>query len=183
MTTNFIVSRTNSVDGELVEFGPLDQVEMKKLAIPSSLARVVSYPELSLVIELSCTFTGDRIDITKMVIQSSDSFIATRDLTQLALPSVSRAISLESIPGSSYWTSQSNPSITENRAFLAQLYWLEHVSWGSPRAAIMNLTSWSRTNANWHIKKLAKEFELPGAHAIPASKREATMDELIKSLE
>jgi len=182
MPTNFRVTRTNSVDGELVEFGPLDQVEAKKLAIPASLTRVVSYPELSLVIELSCTFTGDRIEITKMVIESSGSFIATRDLTQLALPAVMRAIALESIPGSSYWTSPSNDSVTENRAFLAQLYWLEHVSWGSPRATIMTLTSWSRTNANWHIKKLAKEFELPGAHAIPASKSEVTMDVLVKSL-
>jgi hypothetical protein len=53
----------------------------------------------------------------------------------------------------------------EGPTFLAQVYWFEHISLGSPSGSIMNYMHWSRTNANFHISKIAKTYSLPGAHS------------------
>jgi hypothetical protein len=167
MPTEFSIRGDRREDGPLVSFGPLDAVTASQLAIPGSLVRRVSYPALALEVELSCAFTGDRLEIVKMTIVSQQSYIATKDLTQLALPQVIREIVCESVPNSDHWLIQNTNSLNHPRsdAFLAQLYWFEHVSWGSPRATLMTFMGWSRPYANTRIKKISKEIKLPGAHS------------------
>jgi hypothetical protein len=167
MPTEFSIRGNQSDDGPMVSFGPQDVATASQLAIPGSLTRNVSYPSLALEVELSCVFTGDRLEIVKLAIASRHSFIATKDLTQLSLPQVIRAIVCESVPNSDSWLPQSPNSFNQSRseAFLAQLYWFEHVSWGSPRATLMAYTGWSRPYANTRIKMISKDFKLPGAHS------------------
>lgn len=167
MPTEFSIYGDKKEDGPLVSFGPLDTMNSSRLAIPGSLVRRVSYPALALEVELSCAFTGDRLEIVKMTIASKQSYIATKDLTQLALPQVIREIVRGSVPNSDHWSIQNTNSLNQPRsdAFLAQLYWFEHVSWGSPRATLMTFMGWSRPYANTRIKKIAKEIALPGAHS------------------
>lgn len=167
MPTEFSIQGDKRGDGPLVAFGPNDAAAGFRLAIPGSLVRKVSYPSLALEVELNCAFTGDRLEIVRMTIASRQSFIATKDLTQLALPQVIRRIVCESVPNSDRWLIHDANSFNQSRSeeFLAQLYWFEHVSWGSPRATLMTYMGWSRPYANTRIKKIAKEFALPGAHA------------------
>jgi hypothetical protein len=137
------------------------------MSIPNRLTRTVTYPELGLEIELECVFSGERLEIAKMTVQGVGGYIATRDLTQLSLPQVMRAIVSEAVPEANRWSQLENES-QSNRltdpCHLAQIYWLEYVGWGTPRARIMKYMGWSRANANFHIKKINKNFPLPGAH-------------------
>jgi hypothetical protein len=86
----------------------------------------------------------------------------------LALPAVIRAIAIEVVPNAELWAHLDSSDILkhEGQTFLAQVYWFEHISWGSPRGSIMAYMNWSRTNANFHISKIARKFPLPGAHSI-----------------
>ena len=167
MPTEFSIQGDRRDDGPLISFGPLDAATSSQLAIPGSLVRRVSYPALALEVDLSCAFTGDRLEIVRMTIISRQSYIATKDLTQLALPQVIREIVCGSVPNSDQWLIQDTNSFNHPRsdAFLAQVYWFEHVSWGSPRATLMTFMGWSRPYANTRIKKISKEIKLPGAHS------------------
>lgn len=190
MDTNFVLTRSKQSDGKLVSFGPLDQASMTQLSIPETITRVVNYPALELEVEITCRFSGERLEVTNMNIRGHGTYIATAALTKLSLPQVIRAVALEAIPNVAHWTNPKPEFLDGNRAFLAQVYWLEHASWGAPRTAIMELKGWSRPNTSFHIKGIAKEFQLPGAHAAQSEKqkqlrkqgREVPMEKLIESL-
>lgn len=154
-------------DGKRVDFGPFDQETGTQQSIPVSLTRKVVYPDLEVSALVKCVFTGDKLEIESITVMQGAKFVSTKVLTQLALPGVIREIAIEVIPNAQLWA---NPGVhkmgkPQGPAFLAQVYWFEHVSWGSPRGSIMNYMSWSRTNANFHISKLARQFGLPGSHA------------------
>lgn len=168
MDQNFSIHRTKPHDGELVQVGPADSATGLVLRVPSSMQRLIRYRQLNLEVLLDCVFSGDRIEVVRLTIEGQGRFIATKDLTQLSLPLVIRDLAVEVIPGGETWLHASTKPGTNSprtQEFIAQLYWFEHLSWGSPRNALMNYMGWSRTNSNWHIKKLAKQFRLPGAHA------------------
>lgn len=182
MNKNFVVTESGRKDGKLVPFGPLDQTSMTQLTIPETMTRLVNYPELELEIELTCAFSGERLEVTNLNIKGHGTYIATRTLTQLSLPQVIHEIAFSSIPNIEHWTKPTPELLSKNKAFLAQLYWLEHASWGTPRNTIMELKGWSKPNTSFHIQKIAKEFGLPGAHAKSQPKREVTMDQLVDSI-
>ena len=168
MNYSFKVERTGTPDGKTVTFGPTDPETGVTLSLPATFTRRVSYPGHGLAVILECVFTGDRIEVESLKIERVAKFISTKVLTQLALPAVIRAIAEDAIPNSSRWASLNSTSDNkaENAEFLAQIYWFEHVSWGSPRASIMAYMNWSRTNANFHISKFSKNMPMPGAHAL-----------------
>ena len=168
MNDTFTVTSSAVQDGDLVAFGPFDPQTGWQLQIPCTLTRKVVYPALRLEILLDCVFSGDRLEISKLSIEGLDAYVATRDLTQLALPAVMGEIVATSVPAAERWSAplaQSNSNRLTNAGYLAQLYWFHYAGWGAPRAAIMNYMSWSRANANFHIKKIAKLFQLPGSHS------------------
>lgn len=167
MESSFKIEPAGVEDGQRIEFGPFDQESGTQQSIPSTLTRRVIYPELGVSALIECIFTGDRLEVQSLSVQNSGKFVSTKVLTQLALPSVIRAIAMEVIPNARIWASLDSNEILkkEGPTFLAQVYWFEHVSWGSPRGSIMNYMNWSRTNANFHISKIARNFPLPGAHA------------------
>lgn len=168
MGLSFKVEVVGVPDGELVNFGPFDQETGTQQSIPTSFSRRVIYPELEVAAIVQCLFTGDKIEIQSIQVENNGKFVSTKVLTQLALPSVIRAIAIEVVPNSSLWAKldPNQEFKLEGPTFLAQVYWFEHISWGSPRVSIMNYMNWSRTNANFHILKISSNLPLPGAHAI-----------------
>lgn len=170
MNENFTISRTDVKDGHPIAFGPVDKETKRQLEMPQTFTRRVEYTDQPLVAELSCVFDGEKIQVKKICVEGQNSFVTSRDLTQLALPSVIRQIGLQVIPDSEYWTKswQDDHSIKEGLKsdpyFLAQLYWFEHVTWGSPRVAIQQYMECKRTTANYHIRLAAAVTPLPGLH-------------------
>ena len=154
-------------DGKAVDFGPFYPETGTQQSIPSSLTRKVVYPELGVSAMVECVFTGDKLEIQRISVENNGKSVSTKVLTQLALPAVIRAIAVEVVPNAKLWAElKSNQEFKlEGPTFLAQVYWFEHISWGSPRGSIMSYMSWSRTNANFHISKIARHFPLPGPHS------------------
>ncbi len=170
MNETFTISRTDVKDGNPIAFGPMDKETKRQLEIPETFTRRVSYADLSLVAELSCVFDGEKIQVKKICVEGQSAFVTSRDLTQLALPAVIRQIGFQVIPDSEYWTKawQDDHSIKEGLKsdpfFLAQLYWFEHATWGSPRVAIQEYMAVKRTTANYYIRLAATVTPLPGLH-------------------
>lgn len=163
----FKLEPTGIVDGKRQDFGPDNPQMGTQASIPSTLTRKVIYPELEVSALIECVFTGDKLEVQSLNVQNNGKFVSTKVLTQLALPAVIRAIALEVVPHAKLWVNLDTNEYPKNDSptFLAQVYWFEHVSWGSPRGSIMRYMDWSRTNANFHITKIAKLHALPGAHA------------------
>ena len=159
---NFLISRTENEDGPLREFGPGDK---GRLQIPSYLERHVDYPELGLSATIGLEFSGERLEIRRLCVEGSGNgenrFVATKSLTLLALPAVIGQIAKDLVPESRRWEvppGDQNFKMQIDPMELAQLYWFEHISWGRPRATVMALTGWSRTNTNFHFNKLEQQF-------------------------
>jgi hypothetical protein len=171
MGLSFKLETVGVPDGKPVDFGPFDQETGTQQSIPSSLSRRVIYPELGVSAVVECVFTGDRLEIERISVENNGKFVSTKVLTQLALPAVIRAIAIEVVPNAKLWAElKPNQDFKlEGPTFLAQVYWFEHISWGSPRGSIMSYMGWSRTNANFHISKIARDFPLPGPHSQEAT--------------
>ncbi|WP_296632480.1 hypothetical protein [Rhodoluna sp.] len=172
MSLSFKLESAGVPDGKTVEFGPFDHETGTQQSIPETLTRRVIYPDLGISALVECVFTGDKLEIQTISVQSIGKFVSTKVLTQLALPAVIRAIAIEVVPNARLWAHLDANEILkrEGPTFLAQVYWFEHISWGSPRGSIMAYMKWSRTNANFHISKIARNFPLPGAHSLEKKK-------------
>ena len=157
-------------DGELVHFGPRDEITGRHLAIPRTFSRIVENSALGFELQLWCEFSGDRIEVKKLTIDAGDGEISSRKLLQLGLPAIVRHIAFEVVPGAAFWTfegQERNPdwhAANTDHEFLAQMYWFEHISWGSPRQEIMRYFGMKRTAANSLIRKIARYIKLPGSH-------------------
>jgi hypothetical protein len=167
MEAIFELESIGKPDGKSVEFGPYDHETGTQQSIPSKLTRRVVYPQLEVAAVVECIFTGDKIEVQSIRVENDGKFVSTKVLTQLALPAVIREIAIQEVPNSKFWSQldKDNPRKLTGPTFLAQVYWFEHISWGSPRGSIMNYMGWSRTNANFHISKIARNFGLPGSHS------------------
>lgn len=163
MENNVDIQSTHRADGPLTLAGP-EMPDLKfQLMVPSALEREVLYGQDEPRLILRLVFSGERFEISQLTVHGETHFVTTQFLTQLALPKLIRRIGTETIPNTSTWipTEGEDEMGIESYDYLAQLYWFEHVTWGSPRAAIMKYTGWSRANSNWHIRKIRKEFSLP----------------------
>ena len=167
MTSNFRISESDKPDGLLVSFGPLDPDTGWQLQIPKTFTRKVSYEELGLDVKISCTFTGQKVEIRSLTVTSADQEVTSRSLTQLALPEVIYEATLSAIPESKRWdlsnkkTRLEYGSVDSKSLFIAQLYWLEHVSSGTPRAAIMNYLNAPRPTVNQWLREFKKSGNIP----------------------
>ena len=170
MSDVFIIKTEGRVDGPLQEFGPVSIQTGKRLTVPSPMRRQVYYPSLAYLVELTCVFTGQRIEIESLEIHGDGAFINTQYLTQLSLPEVIREIAKEVEVNSEFWacrTRSMDELRVDDASLIAQIYWYEHVTWGSPRAAVMSYMGWSRTNTNWHLRKISDQYKLPGNRIQP----------------
>lgn len=168
MSLGFEISPTDVADGPLVAVGPAAAQVEKVLLIPQFFERRVTYSEPSLVVTLQCEFSGERYEIRRITVEGSGTFVSSRDLTQMKLPALMRAMALEAVPDAAFWSRELQKLAAEkssNYSFLAQVYWFETITWGNPRMEIMQWMGVARTTANENIRKLAKLFSLPGGHS------------------
>ena len=167
VSTPLHIEETSAADGALVYFGPIDPESKRQLAIPSTFERQISDQELGLKLTLSCVFTGEKVEVSRLLISSDNQGnISSRVLAQLGLPSLIREVTMFVVPNSEFWVvSKNRDSILEvtstNFAYLAQVYWLEHVSHGSPRQELMKLLGIPRSTCNLLLRKIKDVYLLP----------------------
>jgi hypothetical protein len=162
-----IILETEKADGRLVDICGYLPFSLHQLRVPSSASRSVvrtpDVPELSISLVFS-EKTG-RFEINHLSFFGkgpSGPYVSSKSFTELSLPSIVREIGTEIVPNSDYWLSAPE-EVSDD--YIVQLYWFEHLLWGKPRSEIMKVTGWSRANTNHHIRRLAKEFDLPGPHS------------------
>ena len=173
MEDNVDIRTTDRADGPFTLAGP-EMPDLKfQLVVPTALEREVLYGQDEPRLTLRLIFSGERFEVSQLTAHSETHFVTTQFLTQLGLPRLIRRIGIETIPNTSTWIPADGEDGmgVESYDYLAQLYWFEHVTWGSPRAAIMRYTGWSRANSNWHIRKIRAKFQLPGLEPPQARKK------------
>lgn len=162
---------TSPEDGPLINFGPTMPNDEDQQKIPESFERSVRNDELNLTLVAGCAFNGDKIILRRLTVEGTE--IAPRDLTRLGLPWVIREIAADVIPDSYKWdvfvesvatmdNARTGGPTDEILLEIAQTYWYDHITWGTPRANIMNMWGISRTTANEWIRKAAKLYPMPG---------------------
>lgn len=166
-------------DGELVGFGPLVDGQTNRLLIPSHLKRRVTYSDNPLTVAIECRYEEDKLQLVKVEIQNFNGYVSTRDLLQLRLPAVMRQVAVESVVGREAFLGSasallnSTAGVRENLRLLAELYWLEAVTWGTPRKAIMEISGCSRSSANEYITLASKKYSLPKERTEPFNPQKA----------
>ena len=158
---NMKIRETEKIDGKLYSVCGYSLEVDHQLLVPKFIEREVVYGEDQPTLTLSLSFVeNSRLEIVDMKLSSREGSVpvSTSLLTKLSLPQTIRKIALDAIPNSNYWTT---PPTKYTDDYLAQLYWFEHITWGTPRVAIMRVTGWSKPNANYHITKLSKVFNFP----------------------
>lgn len=174
MSYVFEVLKGKAAQGRLVALGPVDPSNGRQLQIPSESEWNVSYRNPDISVTVMCVLSDGRLEIGKLTVEGEPGGILTsRDLTQLNLPAVLREIGLRAVPNSDYWNTSVKATKLERRTnpeFLAQVYWFEYLTWGSPRQALMDYLEISRTTANTQIRKFATQLLLPGLHATKVQK-------------
>ena len=167
MTSNFRISKSDKPDGFLVPFGPLDPDTGWQLTIPKTFTRKVWYERLGLDVKITCTFTGQKVEIRSLSVNSEGQEVTSRALTQLSLPEVIHEATLSAIPDSDKWDLSNKKKrlefglVDSKSLFVAQLYWLEHISSGTPRAAIMEYLNAPRPTVNQWLREFKKFGYIP----------------------
>jgi len=167
MTSNFRISKSDKPDGLLVPFGPLDPDTGWQLTIPKTFTRKVWYGHLGLDVRISFIFTGQKVEIRSLSVNSEGQEVTSRSLTQLSLPEVIHEATLSAIPDSQKWELSTKKTrlqygpVDSKSLFVAQLYWLEHVSSGAPRAAIMEYLNAPRPTVNQWLREFKKFGFIP----------------------
>jgi hypothetical protein len=163
----WVHKRGSNADGDRIAFGPKPRDGEPTLTIPKELTRRVTYRSNPLTLNLTCSYAEDKLQLVKVEIANFEGFISTRELLQLKLPAVMRHIALEAVGNAPEFIEYARnhlrtpSSLRSNLKVLAQLYWLETVTWGTPRKTIMEMSGCSRSTANETISLAEKEFELP----------------------
>jgi len=173
MRNNFQLIDVQTSSQKFIQFGPLEQSMGLALKAPEKLIARVSYPSWGCTMEVHCAFLDARLGLERIVLEATNPTERTINstLTQsLEISKVMREICLTTFPQSEIWADRSSQDLglhLNSDEFLAQIYWFENATWGKPRMALMNYMNWSRTNANWHIKRLAKNpsIGMPSLHA------------------
>ena len=167
MTSEFLFTGEGESHGEEAVIG-FELPGIPTMKIPSAIRRKVVYPTLGLDVELGCELINSRLEAKTITIQSSDGGLATSMFTQLRLPLILRRIALDSISNVDFYSGdieEIDPVLLREDRMVAQIYALEYASWGNPRDTLMRLLGWSRTNTNLHLRRISKDFPLPGPHS------------------
>jgi hypothetical protein len=107
------------------------------------------------------------VEIRSLSVNSEGQEVTSRALTQLSLPEVIHEATLSAIPDSDKWDLSNKKKrlefglVDSKSLFVAQLYWLEHVSSGTPRAAIMEYLNAPRPTVNQWLREFKKFGYIP----------------------
>jgi len=167
LMTDYVIRPTQTEEGPKVRFGPEIGLGHRPLEIPLYFRRAFEYASFPFSLELTFSFDGDRVQITRLLAESKTGHIASRDLTQLSLPAVTRDAARAAVTEPKFWSGDFKGQAENKNTdfhFLAQLYWFEHVTGGSPRLVIQDFLGCKRTTANYYIRLVGSQFALPGVH-------------------
>jgi hypothetical protein len=165
------ISRTDSIDAPLVSVGPTAaESSHQQLLIPRQFEREISFPdsEDAPTLTLRCEFRDELVIVTNLEVRHlGANGITSSLLHSLALPALVHAASLDAIPNVEFWTqagSDSEPALAvlkTDYGFLAQMYWLEHVTQGSPRQRLMSYLGLPQSTCNVLIRRIKSVYPLP----------------------
>jgi hypothetical protein len=161
------IEKADKPDGDFVEFGPSSEYSLRRLRVPTSFVRLVTFEGERLRMLLRCELVEDRYEATRLEIESFGTYISTRDLTQLGIPSLIRKILESAVPDFALWTAlgvSSDPeceTLRRDYGFLAQMYWLHNAAHGKPRIEIAETMGISRSTANALLRRIAVSHALP----------------------
>lgn len=146
-------------DGKLIYFGPESSGSIAQLKLPAFATRLVDYEEHGFSVEYTFLFDGARLNLGAMNIIRviNPNGISTKSLTELQIPKVMQELVYSYNPTLDV-AARRKDRTTED---LIQAYLAEYACSGSPRRAVIERTGWSRSNANFHLKKLAKASLIP----------------------
>jgi hypothetical protein len=139
----------------MIEFGPADS-RSRRLSLPESVAKVVTYKELDLEVRYQISFTGERLRVESIEV-SGASGITTAALTKLKIPEILRSLVYEYNP----WLHNLIASGDTNKVSLAQLYWAEYACQGSPRLVVKNQIGKATNTTNYHLRKFEASGLIP----------------------
>ena len=164
----FELARLDITDGELVTVGPTPAIRHPQLRVPLTTAWAVDYLTMDVKLELHLAFSGQKFEVSKLIASGKDGhFLQSRDLTQLALPLVIERIAARVIPDFEYWTQEFQDRVTDwheikaDNEFLAQMIWVQQITHGNPRKAIMEYFKIPRSSATVLIRRIRSEFPTP----------------------
>lgn len=167
VSTPLHIEETSIADGPLVYFGPIDPESNRQLAIPVSFERQITDQVRGLTLTLTCQFVGDKVEVTQLNI-SADRLgtISSRTIAQLGLPRLIREVVKAVTPNWEFWLESSYgdaylDASKTNYAYLAQVYWLEHISQGTPRQTLMAMLKMPRSTCNVLLRQIKKSYGLP----------------------
>ena len=168
METKYSIAKGDRALGEMVSVGPTPPVDYPQLQVPATSLWYVTYDSLGLKVELDLIFNGERLEIQKMVVSGLDGkTVQSRDLTQLALPSVIRKIASLCIPKYEFWTKEFQDenrdweTLKSDDEFLAQMMWVEQIGHGNPRKALMDYFQMPRSTTTLVMRRLRSKYSLP----------------------
>ena len=167
MSADFQIESTEKLDYEMMPFGPSDPDTGWQLEIPRRFQVRVRYGELGIEATLKFRFKNQRVEIESLKLDGKRGDITSRALTQLSLPDVIHKATWQVVPGADKWSLEKKEErlkrgrVDGKSPFLAQLYWLEHVSSGAPRAAIMEYLGAPRPTVNQWLREFKKNNLIP----------------------
>jgi|688.fasta_scaffold508857_2 hypothetical protein len=168
-------------DGPLVSFGPYDLLTDKRLSIPAHFSRIVRLEELNLDVTLKCEFRLARVEVVEVGVKSiGGNSIRARDLNGIGIPELIFEICKSLVPDYEFWTKEFQDRVIDwgnlrtNDAFLAQMYWLNHATYGAPRQSLMEYMGIPRSTCNVRLKKIEKSFPLPRPGSISPATAQVT---------
>ena len=165
------ISRTDSVDAPLVSVGPtVAESSHQQLLIPRQFEREISFPDSdnAPTLTLLCEFRDELVIVTNLEVRHvGTNGITSSLLHSLALPALVHAASLDAIPNVEFWIVDGSDSelplevLKTDYGFLAQMYWLEHVTQGSPRQRLMSYLGLPQSTCNVLIRRIKSVYPLP----------------------
>ena len=142
-----------------VKFGPDDA------SLPERFTGTVTYLDPLLRVTVAAVFDGDHVAVTSLTVEGIEGDTVTpRGLTLLQLGSVVRAMTMRMLdPGTAVHVRRrpGRAPTPEELRLLASVYWLEHVTWGDPRRAVMQLWDLPRSTASGWIRKAREIYDMP----------------------
>lgn len=152
------MSRIKSIDiswnksAKMIAVGP--KTSAGQLVMPKMTTAKVGY-ENGIYVRYVFRFTDNKLKLILLEAMNVSGGINTYDLVQMEIPAIAKTV-VEAV--NSEVISKLSVSTKEG---LAQAYMSEYICGGAPRKLLMEMTGWSRSNSNFHIRNLEKLGLIP----------------------
>lgn len=135
--------------------------------LPGQFEAIVEHSDRPLLMKIEATFDGrSRLRAGRVSVERTDGeSVTAQDMAATQLAAVMRTVAVNAgLTGP--LAGPDEPADDDLRLLsLARTYWVEYVSWGKPREAVMELYGLPRSTANYWLRKAREKYGLPGLHA------------------